>query len=191
VKILKYQFDGVSPLIMHNGRLADPGDFYAQAIKEISSKRKKVEADYAEMGRLEFLGGLYLAKNGEPCIPAKVIQAALTGKGGAARKQRMGKEAAVGCFVYGDFSLVYDGPKTPDELWKNKDFVSRELMVVGQARIMRVRPIFEDWSATVEVHVDTDYLDIDIVKNWVLVAGQSVGLMDSRPRYGRFSVTEL
>ena len=118
---LKFRLTGVAPLIMHNGRMADPRDQYARAMKEISSKRKKVDADFEEMARLEWMGGLYLS-DGAPCIPDYVLEAALIGRGGAARSQKMGKEAAAGMFVMKNFPLEYNGPKDPTELWEVEEF---------------------------------------------------------------------
>jgi len=76
---------------MHNGQLADPSNWYSRAIKAISGKRGKTEADYQEMARLEWMGSLYLAQ-GVPCIPGYVLEATLIGRGGAARKEKMGRQ---------------------------------------------------------------------------------------------------
>jgi len=176
---------------MHNGQLADPSNWYSRKIKEISSKRKKVDADFEEMARLEFLGGLYLADN-QPCIPNYVFEAAIIGKGGAARKERMGKEAAAGFYVTESAELEYDGPRNPDELWEDKRFRSRVPVRVGQARIMRTRPVFKPpWSAVIVAEFDGDLLNGEDVRRWIEVAGPQVGLMDWRPRYGRFEVKWL
>jgi hypothetical protein len=187
---LNFRIVGAAPLIMHNGRLANPADKFARALKEISSKRKKVDADYEEMARLEWLGGLYL-DNGEPCIPGYVLEGALIGKGGAARKQRMGKQAAAGLFVMNDFSLEYDGPRDPNELWKLESFRLQRLVVVKSSRVMRTRPIFKKWAANVEVEFNPDFVNADDVRLWMQIAGYECGLMDWRPKAGRFDVAEL
>jgi len=187
---LKFKIVGTSPLLMHNGQLADPLNKYARALKEISGKRSKTEADHEEMARLEFLGGLYL-NDGQPCIPGHVLEAALIGKGGAARKQRMGKQAAAGLYCLDNFPLEYDGPKGADSLWADEAFRLAALVKVQQSRVVRTRPMFKDWSAIVTVSFDTDFVNPDDVRLWIDIAGSEVGLMDWRPRYGRFSVEEL
>ncbi len=68
MKDLKLKFTSVSPLVMHNGELANPFNEFTQKIKKISSKRGKTEADMKEMARLEFHGGLYTT-NGFVIIP--------------------------------------------------------------------------------------------------------------------------
>lgn len=188
MKELRFAIKGVAPLLMHNGRLADNNDPYARAMKEISGKRKKTEADYEEMSRLEFLGSLYLNENEAPCIPGRVFEASIIGKGGAARKERMGKEAAIGVWVMDDAPLEYEGPKDQDELWENKRFVSKELVRVQQARIMRTRVLFRKWSAQIRLEFDPEMVNEEDVRRWVEVSGSQVGLMDWRPRCGRFAV---
>lgn len=186
---MTFRIRGVSPLLMHNGQLADPSNWYSRAIKEISSKRAKTEADYEEMARLEWMGSLYL-EQGEPCIPGYVIEATLIGRGGAARKQKMGKQAAAGLYVTANFPLEYDGPRNPEELWLIETFRFRAAVKVGQARVMRTHPIFEEWAATVVIEVEPDLVNIADAKLWMGVAGRESGLMDWRPKFGRFEVIE-
>lgn len=148
-----------------------------------------MDSDYEEMGRLEFLGSLYLNEDNEPCIPSYVFEACLIGRGGAARKEKMGKEAAAALWVVEDAPLIYDGPKNPDEMWKNKKFVSRSLVRVGQARVTRTRPIFKEWKAEFAVEFNPELLNEESVRRWIEVAGEQVGLCDWRPRFGRFEVS--
>ena len=179
---------GVAPLLMHNGRLADRDDEYARAMSEITSKRKKVDADYEELARLEFMGGLYISEDLLPIIPGYVMEATLIGKGGAARKERLGKEAAAALFVVNDFPLIYEGPETPKELWADKRFVFQSLVTIQRAKIKRTRPMFKEWAADILVEFNDNLLDEEQVKRWIEVAGEQVGLIDWRPRFGRFEV---
>ena len=57
---LTFRIIGASPLLHHNGQLADPLNPHAKAMARVSSKRKKTEADHAELSDLEFMGSLYL-----------------------------------------------------------------------------------------------------------------------------------
>jgi len=187
IEKLNFRIVGIAPLLMHNGQLADPANTYSRKIKEISSKRSKTESDYEEMAKLEWFGSLYLYKK-QICIPGYVMEGCLIGKGGAARKERMGKEAAIGVWVVNNFPLEYDGPQDPYKLWENEDFQDRSIVVVRGNRVVRTRPIFHDWAANINLEFDTDFVDEDSVRRWVEVAGRQVGLMDWRPRYGRFGV---
>lgn len=189
IEKLTFRIRGVVPLLMHNGQLANPTNFYSRAMKEISSKRAKTTADYEEMARLEWMGGLYLF-NGEPCIPSYVLEATLIGRGGAARKQKMGKQAAAGLYVTADFPLEYDGPRDPKELWELEEFRLQVLAKVQQSRIVRTRPIFHEWAATVWFEVIPDLVNVADAKLWMAIAGRESGLMDWRPKFGRFEVLD-
>ena len=196
---ISFKADGVSPVILHNGQLADPLCIYTQKIKEVSGRRPKTEADFEEMAELEFKGGLYTSSfNGDQrvVIPGRLLKAALAGKGGAARKEKLGMRAGVGVIPEYTYILKYEGPTDPNELWKVEGFRFRIGVRVGQATIMRTRPIFElRWSFEGYVEFNHDFCDKAQVKRWLRVAGHEVGLGEWRPGkggiYGRFEVEIL
>src|ERR671914_89551 len=66
------QITGVAPLILYNGHLADPLNYYAKEMKKISGKRHKTEADLEELAPLEWHGSLYVSE-GQVVIPGEVI----------------------------------------------------------------------------------------------------------------------
>jgi len=174
---------------MHNGNLADPGNSYAQAIKKLTGKRKKTESDYDEIAHLEFLGGLYVDGDG-PCVPAEAVTA-MVYAAAAKRKEKTGF-AKPGCYCTSHARLEYDGPRTPETLWLAERF--RYFRCVGinrQARIMRMRPIFEEWSAEIDLSVETTLVDLGQVDEWMQIAGTQIGLLERRPMYGRFTAERL
>lgn len=175
---------------MHNGRLANPGDRYTLMLSGVTSKRNKTPADYEEMARIEFIGGLYMGDDG-PVIPGHVVEAALIGRGGAARSEKKGKQAAAGLFVPDDYPLIYDGPRDVKGLWEDERFRFEAMVRVGQARIARTRPIFKNWAAEVDVIFNPELVSPAEVDRWMNIAGATVGLMDWRPRYGRFEVEKI
>ena len=91
-RTIRFRITGVAPLVMHNGQLANPLNPFAKALSRVSGKRKKTEADYEELARIEFLGGLYVGDDG-PCIPGEVIEGALFR---AAKKMRRGEQPTRG-----------------------------------------------------------------------------------------------
>lgn len=190
METLKFRLTGVVPLIMHNGQMADPLNKWTKLISEISSKKPKTEADLEEMARLEFLGGLYVNGDG-PCIPGDILEATIYSRGGAARKHRMGKQAQAGMFCTGDYNLEYDGPRDPLKLYDSRDFIYRTAVRIGQAKVMRTRPIFKQWASEVSITFNPDIVDGDDIMKWMYTAGAEVGFMDRRPKYGRFEVEEI
>ena len=187
---LRFKIVGESPLVMHNGQLADPLNDFSRRIKAISSKRKKVDADFEEMARLEWYGGLYVDGQ-KPCIPAENMEAALIGKGGAARKERMGAQAAPALFVADNAMLEYDGPEDLEQLWEDKRFTYRAKVNVKGNAVMRTRPIFPQWAATVDVLYNQDLLNGEDIQRWMRIVGEQVGMMERKPQFGRFRVESV
>ncbi|PVE26447.1 hypothetical protein DC522_01400 [Microvirga sp. KLBC 81] len=156
-------------------------------MKRVSAKRAKTDADFEELARLEFLGGLYLL-DGAPCIPGEVIEAALIE---AAKKQKRGQQAKAGIISDGNFPVEYDGPQTADELWKDERFRLVAGVKVQQNKVMRTRPIFQNWACEISVDFMPDQLNRSEVEEMVQTAGKIIGIGDWRPKFGRFSVKAL
>ena len=181
---LKARFHGVAPLLMNTGRTANPLDQFAKALKQISQKRHKTDADFEEMYRLEWYGGLYLS-HGKPCIPGLVMDACLVD---AAKKVRKGKQANAGLFSAGEFVIEHDGPDDIDSLWEDERFSFSATVRIQRSRIIRMRPKFSEWAADLEICFDDRQLNEQDIREFLSIAGRDVGLMDWRPRFGRFEI---
>jgi len=151
-------------------------------MKRVSGKRAKTDADFEELARLEFLGGLYL-HNGEPCLPGEVIEAALVE---AARKMRRGQQAKAGILSNENFPIEYDGPRTANELWADERFRLTVGVKVQKNKVMRTRPIFREWASEISVDFMPGQLNRAEVEEMVRTAGTIVGIGDWRPKFGRF-----
>lgn len=184
---LEYQLTGNAPLIMHNGQLADPMNKWVKLMKQITSKRIKTDADLEEIARIEFFGGLYLNEKG-PILPAHVIDAvAISG----AKKSREGAAAKAGCYCTGHAYLEYDGPRTAQELWEDERFrLSARVGMRGNS-IQRMRPIFNEWSAKIELCIEDTLVNPSRVDEWLQAAGTQCGVGDWVPQHGRFTAQRL
>lgn len=191
MKKLTFRIEGETPLLMSNGRLADPLDPIVRQMKHISGKSKKTEADHEQLADLEWTGSLYTNGNGQLIIPGANLEAMLIGRNGAARKQRMGPQAKAGLWVPDDSVLEYDGSKDLDKLRKDDKFRLRAKARVGQASVIRTRPKFDQWACEFTVVYDPDLIDQDTLEEWVEIASFQVGLCDWRPRFGRFKVVSM
>jgi hypothetical protein len=183
---LNFRITSVSPLLMHNGQLADPLNSFAQSIAEVTKKRKKTDADHREVGRREFFGSLYVS-GGSPCIPAEMLEATLI-KG--AMKEKRGPAAKAGLLVENNAALEYDGPREPRDLWDDERFRLRVAAKVGTSKVMRTRPRFDQWAADVAVKFLPSLLNAKEVRDFLVTAGEQIGIGDWRPRFGRFSVVD-
>lgn len=186
-KTVSYKLTSACPMIVHNGQTADPLNKLAKALKQVSSKRVKTDADYEEMARIEFAAGLYMGKDG-PIIPAANIDAMLIN---GAKKTKEGVAAKSGVFTVNHAVMEYDGPRTVEELWADDRFRFSAIVRVGQARVARMRPIFNEWSAVVQLNVEDSVVNPARVHEWLVTAGSVVGLGDWRPQHGRFDVEKL
>lgn len=192
--VLESVWTGVSALLMHNGRLADPLDSYAKELKKLNRPRNKTEEQYEKIERVEYEGSLYFDPEIGIYQPTDNIWACIIH---GARKARLGKQAESSILVEGikgngdeaSVKLNYKGPNTVQELFANKDFVSRVGIRVQKSRIMRCRPkIPAGWKLRFHVNYDPSVIQEEDVIRAMQDAGALVGLGDWRPRFGRFTV---
>jgi hypothetical protein len=184
---LKYRLTADAPLIMHNGQTADPTNKWSKLMKQVSGKRNKTDADYEELARIEFLAALYIGEQG-PYIPPHVIDSLIVK---SAQKSKEGPSAKSGVFCLTPAPLEYEGPRTADGLWADERYHFSAIVRVGMARIARMRPIFEKWSAIVTVNVEDTVVNPARIDDWLRVGGQQIGLCDWRPQHGRFTVERV
>jgi hypothetical protein len=201
LKSFAIRIEGRSPLLMHRGGLADPMDRYAALMKEITGKRKKTEADHAELARIEWYGSMYADKQGRPCIPGEVIEGML---GMAGAKFRLKQVVRSSLFSDGDWPLEFPDSKAIerleassggnpalDWLWESGKYKDSRLESVNAGKVLRTRPRFDQWALNFEVEVDTDQLSKDQLAQILETAGRLVSLGDRRPKFGRFEVVSL
>lgn len=175
---------GATPLLMHNGLLADPINEITKLMKQVSGKRDKTEADFAELSRLEWYGGLYI-QDGSICLPGEMVEAMMLE---ASKKKKKGVQAKAGLMVPDSAVLEYPGPKDIDDMWKSGQFIHKIGVRIQRNKVIRTRPIFKEWAANLKIHYLPSLLNKSDVEGFIEVAGQIVGLGDWRPKFGRFEV---
>jgi len=188
METLTVRLVGTAGTIPHNGQMSNPMNEFSKALKAISGKKKKQEEDFEAMAKIEFLGSFYLTQDGAPGWPGENVESMLIA---AAKKQKEGPQAKMSIFVDGVLPIIYKGPKTPTELWPLEEFRICTSVKVQMSRVMRTRPIFRQWELLVPIQYDPSLVDKVNVMRWVEIAGQQIGLSDWRPRYGRFTASEI
>jgi hypothetical protein len=193
---------GIAPIIMHNGRLADPLDPFSKELKRLNDNNKgksKTDEKSAVISVVEWCGGLYHTdgtieicdglvkwdKAIQPHVPADLLKACIVG---GAQKARLGKQAKAGVLVTEAGTLDYKGPKDVNTLMADSRFVIRKQARVQASRIMRTRPMFRDWQCTFTIEFDPEVMNWEQVFEALIQAGRYVGLGDWRPEHGRFEV---
>ena len=185
---IRVTLEGQSPLLMHNGQLANPFNEFAKALKEITAKRKKTDEDQLRIMRIEWEGGLYFDPTIGPFVPAENVESLIND---GARLQKRGQDVERAVFLHDRrCPLLYDGPRDVEGMWKAGKYLDYRSTVnpSTSGRSMRARPIFFEWSLGFTVNYRPDVLNREDVLRFLVDAGQHKGLGDYRPRYGQFSV---
>jgi hypothetical protein len=176
--------EGTAPLIVHNGRLANPIDPATKALKAVTGKRAKTDDDHEEMARLEFLGGLYFDETVGPYLPSDNVWRCLYD---AAKRHKLGPRLKEGLFLDPTLNPIgYRGPRDVAGLWTDPTYRFTAPVVVQRNRVMRTRPIFRSWLVSAEGTADPQSLDIEQVRMIAETAGSLIGMGEWRPQYGRF-----
>lgn len=178
---------GVTPLVMHAPVLADPMHPLSRELRKYTSTRSKTAEIHTIIRHLQLMSGLWLDSRERPCIPARAVMAVMIE---AARARKRGKAMERGVVVTGDAVLEYDGPKTPAEIAADPGMGLVVPVNVGKNKVIRSRPIFRTWAATVAIDHDIDIVSRDDILETLRYAGEYIGIGDGRSRlgYGRFSV---
>lgn len=189
MKILKFKIEGVCPLLQHDDKTANPFNDYSKQLKAISSKRKKTEDDLLEMARIEWLAALYYTPQNSYFMKAECFEGAFYE---AAKTKKLGK-------TFKEAVRIPDTPLfhfehealTPEQLFLMDDYKDFRTIRVQRAKILRCRPIFNEWNCEVEIWYEETRLDEQELKDIVNYAGRYIGICDYRPKYGRFQATEI
>lgn len=200
LQTMKAKISGTSALLLHNGIIANPLHPIAKAMKKLTGKRNKTDADYALIADLEWLAGWYfdspveflinndgiaVGDHGAFIIPDYVLDAVLVN---GAKKSKLGMQFKSGVWVDGHGKLEFDGVNQPiDEMFLDPNLRLTTLETIGKARIVRTRPFMKQWSVAFAVNYDDTVVDQTQIEQSLDVAGRLVGLCERRPRYGRFA----
>jgi hypothetical protein len=195
---VKFLITGLAPLLIHSNKAANPINNYAKALKPLTSKRNKTDADYLEIARLEWEAGLYL-HDGEVVIPGDNIdKCMLLG----ARKTKNGVKWETGAFIDEEFcALDYEGQKiringakiipNPELDKFYPKFSDLRMVRVNKTLVPRCRPIFHGWSFNFTVLYDESVIDERTIQTIASDAGRLVGLCERRPRLGKFEAVKV
>ena len=189
IRSTSFHIVGISPLLQHNGQLANPLNPLAKRMKEVTSVRKKTDEHHLQLQELEFLAGLYLDEQRRVIIPSEVLESCIVE---GAKKAKLGKAFKAAASVMKDSLLEYTGPKTPEALWAQAEtFADVRGVRVGGSRVMRTRPIFRQWALTFSVTWDDEQINEEQLRRAIEDAGAQVGLCDYRPKFGRFQLESM
>lgn len=189
MKTIQCTITGLRPLIMNNGEQADPINPLVADKKKLTAKgsKKLTLADYQEIDRLSWLGGLYWSEEKNAMvIPADNIEAMIIE---GARKARKGKDAMAAMFLEeSECEIIHPlKGKSREDIYKNPAYTLRKGVKQQKNRIIRVRPRVPDWKLSFTLEFDETVINGKDLQQAIIEAGAIVGIGDWRPKYGRFT----
>lgn len=164
---------GVAPLLQH--RFDDTKD--AGEIKK--SGRQYNHEKQAKQA-------LYTDKNGNIIQPAIHIENSMIKAATEFPMPGKGKKTFKDAFKGGIFVEPLEIPHKIQE-WT----IDKQNVVVNRARITRARPRLDEWELDFTIISIDERLTSDIIKQILNEAGNTKGIGDYRPRYGRFEVIKF
>lgn len=186
MKNLKVTWKGISPLIMHSCQCVNPLHPIAKELKKYTSKKNKTDEDLVKISDLEWEAGAYWKDGMGLYIPAENVEATIIN---GAKANKKGKDIQ----KYVDITdlyipFEYGEDLTKEELIQNYEYRDTRIMTVMRSKILRTRPRFDQWVIEFNLRYNEEKIDIETIINAMEYAGLYVGLCDSRPKYGKFSV---
>lgn len=143
---------------------------------------------------------VYRLPSGDPCVPTRMMYAALVGAGqfvrldGKRQISTAAKTVLPSMLVLasgGDLPLLVPGTDKPAP-WEVD--VQQGRNPNGGEAVCIIRPRFDAWQVQFEIDVDQSVMPLNMAIDLVTKAGKVMGLGDFRPQrrgtFGRFAVTE-
>lgn len=186
MKNLKVTWKGISPLIMHSCQCVNPLHPIAKELKKYTSKKNKTDEDLVKISDLEWEAGAYWKDGIGLYIPAENVEATIINGAKANKKGKDIQKYVDVTDLYIPFE--YGEDLTKEELIQNYEYRDTRIMTVMRSKILRTRPRFDQWVIEFNLRYNEEKIDIETIINAMEYAGLYVGLCDSRPKYGKFSV---
>lgn len=174
----RIEVEGTAALLMHS----------PESLKDQKQGRDSGTPD----PEVEARKALYKDGEGNIVVPSRAIEGAMreaakdfpvSGKGG---KKSYKEYIMAGILVEPEnIPLQTLDGTNPNEAW----VIDLQPVVVQKSRIMRSRPRFDQWKLQFNLTLLDPLLDPKIVQEILEAAGKYKGLLDYRPRNGRFRVT--
>ena len=182
----KVKIEGVTPYMQH--RMDDA------SLEEWEKLRGKIierdDVAKEDLVRAEF--HMYRDNEGKPYIPSEHLEGSMINAGGFLKSKVGNSRKSMKNIVAAMFS-VYPMKIILPETWviDKRSAVNKNV----KARIISIRPKWEEWEAVFELHIDNDTITEQTAREVLEYAGQYCGIGSFRPtnngKFGRFEVVEF
>ncbi len=190
--MLTLKLTGTKPMLMHNGRLANPLDPHTRAVAAISKKRNKTDKDLAELAQLESRGSMWETPDGLLGVPVEAVWRCLWDSAKAFKLGEDVKRAIIPTLEIAPLLIGGSVQKCDTYLADAPGRLSYRSVVINRRRTMRARPIIPvGWEVTVSMEILTDVLEPEKLVPVIQRAGRLTGIGDWRPIWGTFTAEIL
>jgi hypothetical protein len=182
---------GTGPLLQNNPQTVDRFNKYAKEMKKINDKKtRRTDEDYLNLRDLEVRSKIYFDDKLGIYVPQSWLADAIATN--AFRVCKVSKDTIRGSLFVNDphIKLQYrdmSKVKTPEDVVSNPVFHHTMILPQGQVRLVKMFPIFHDWSFETTVDFDNTMIDPDDLTRVVQHAARYGGFGDFRPTFGRAS----
>lgn len=182
---------GTSPLMMHNIEAANPTSDHARKLKAIHAKKKRKGVDVDEVMEeyilAEWDAGIYHDPAVGPYIGGHMLAACVQE---GARLSKGGKEVDRAVSFPSRTPLMYEGPRDLATLRASEKFRDCRMVRVGQAMVLRTRPVFPAWELKFTLAFNAAGTSAENLIKYIADAGSFCGLGTGRAKLGcgRFEI---
>lgn len=177
LEIVKFKITGENQVMMHSPKSMNRG---SQSLGKKKIPTSKVEAEQ----------NAYRDKDGNLYLPPVMFKRAATNGGRGLRFGKLGAPGVVSGFVFekGEQAVLKD-IKTGKPI---KDYeIDERPVVIQRQRVLRSRPVIDNWTAEIEFEVDTVHITPESLEEVLNIGGRMSGVGDYRPgtkgHFGRFT----
>lgn len=192
---MKVEIMGLTPMILHNGRTANPLDPFSKKMKALTSKRNKTEEDIEALLMVQWESSLYWNDDIGLYMPSENLYTAFY-KG--AKKFKLGSKCSAITFPeplgypiltanHTNFTALKADPL-------NK-FI--KTVVVQKSKTISCRCILNTWSMKFSLEFETSVFDANEIKTILANMGQRIGIgvwTPSSPKpgtHGKFLIKSM
>jgi hypothetical protein len=174
--IVAFKIEGVAPILFHR--------WSCEAVEEKAKAKKGSAAKKTD----NVESYVYRNELNQICVPGEYVRRSMIDAAKFKQDPRSPRKSAMDLFKAGIVVLTELAPLNGGvETW---DFIDQRRVVVQRSAITRMRPAFQaGWTAEFQFSVIApEYIDAQMFREVLTLAGRLIGTGDSRPSYGRYQI---
>lgn len=164
---------GITPMLIQNGRCANPLDPFTKKMKSLTSKKNKTDDDLHLILETQWEASLYWNDEIGLYMPSENMYAAFY-KG--AKKHKLGNKCSG--IIFPDpigYPIITDFHSSFPEFKADKKNRFIKPVVVQRAKTISCRPIFHNWSINFDLEFEREVWDVNEIKTVLQTMSNRIG----------------